>query len=162
MTLSELKNLLAENESRAFRLILPDGSDIPHAFHVTEVGHVKKTFIDCGGTLREVTTCQLQVWLGGDEDHRLETAKMAGILRKAASFLTDDSVPVEIEYEHEFLSQYPITHHEVSEEAITLFLTTKHTACLAPELCGLPPMPGAGKFSTSSRSSNCCGPSGCC
>jgi hypothetical protein len=156
MTLSELKSLLVTHAERVFRIALPNGAAVPLSFHVTEVGRVHKTFLDCGGTLRESVTCQLQVWVGEDYDHRIETGKMAAILNKAKSYLPDESVPVEVEYEEEVISQYTIAGHEVNDEAVILKLAHKHTECLAPELCGLPPLPGSAKVVS------CCGPTGCC
>ena len=158
MTLHELKSLLGEHAGRHFRIRLPDGAAVPLSFHVTEVGRVQKTFLDCGGTLRESVTCQLQVWVGEDYDHRIETQKMAAILGKAAAYLPDESVEVEIEYEDRVISQYMIRGHEVSDEAVVLELEHKHTECLAPELCGLPPVPRL----PSLAKNPCCGPSGCC
>ena len=95
MILSELKSLLAAHPQHAFRLLLPDGDAVPVSFHITEVGRVHKAFLDCGGTPRETTTCQLQVWVGQDYNHRIETGKMASILEKGTSLLPDESVPVE-------------------------------------------------------------------
>jgi hypothetical protein len=156
MTLHDLKDLLATHAGSHFRLRLPDGGAVPVSFHITEVGRVEKTFLDCGGTLRHTTTCQLQVWVGADYDHRIETGKMAGILAKARELLADDSVPVEIEYEDRVISQYTISGAEITPEAVILNLAHKHTECLAPELCGLPPLPGK------KSAGPCCGPSGCC
>lgn len=159
MKLAELKSLLNEHPERHFRIRLPDGGDVPLSFHVTEVGHVHKRFLDCGGTLRETSTCQLQVWVGEDYEHRIETGKMAAILKKAASILPDDSVPVEIEYEDRVISQYTLSGHMILEDSVVLHLENKHTECLAPELCGLPSierLPGIG------GKSSCCGPTGCC
>jgi len=158
MNLSELKSLLSEFSNRHFRISLPDDSSVPLSFHVTEIGHVHKAFLDCGGTLRETHTCQLQVWVGEDYKHRIETGKMAGILEKAKALLPDGNVPVEIEYEDCVISQYTISGHELTDEAVILSLAHKHTECLAPELCGLPsinrlPAPGA--------KSPCCAPN-CC
>jgi hypothetical protein len=160
MILSELKSLLAAHSDRYFRLALPDGSAVPVSFHITEVGRVHKSFLDCGGKLRERTTCQLQVWVGEDYDHRIETRKMAGILEKGKSLLPDESVPVEIEYEDRVISQYTIENHELTGDAVVLRLAPKHTECLAPELCGLPALPPAGRLKTSAAP--CCGPQGCC
>lgn len=157
MTLSQLKFLLSEHSERHFRLSLPDGSAVPVSFHVTEVGRIHKVFLDCGGKLRESVTCQLQVWVGEDFDHRIETGKMASILNKAKAYLPDETIPVEIEYEDRVISQYTIEGYEVTDEAVVLKLTHKHTECLAPELCGLPPLPGA-----ESKADSCCGPSSCC
>ena len=159
MKLSELKSLLAEHSDRFFRIRLPDGGAVPVSFHVTEVGQMHKTFIDCGGKLRETTTCQLQVWVGEDYEHRIETGKMASILDKAKSILPDDSVPVEIEYEDRVISQYTISSHELSDDSVVLILANKHTECLAPELCGLPSI---GRLPAIGGKSNGCGPSGCC
>lgn len=158
MKLSELKSLLSDYSDRLFRIALPDGNSIPISFHVTEVGRLDKTFLDCGGKLRENTTCQLQIWVGEDYDHRIETGKMASILQKATSLLPDDSIPVEIEYEDRVISQYTIEGHELTDEAVILKLANKHTECLAPELCGLPSLrlPDIGAKSSCGSSGACC------
>ena len=159
MKLSELKSLLDEHSDRFFRIQLPDGSPVPLSFHVTEVGRVQKTFLDCGGTLRETLACQLQIWVGQDYNHRIETGKMAAILRKAAAYIPDESIPVEVEYEERVISQYTIEDHDLTDDAVVLKLAHKHTECLAPELCGLPSfdrLPAIG------GKNPCCGPAGCC
>jgi hypothetical protein len=159
MTLHDLTTLLSDHAHLAFRLRLPGGAAIPQSFHITEVGHLHKTFLDCGGTLRESHTCQLQVWVGEDYQHRIETGKMASILAKASSILPDSSVPVEIEYEDQVISQYTLASHEILPDSVLLVLAHKHTECLAPELCGLPAfnrLPPIG-----AKSAPCCGPAGC-
>jgi hypothetical protein len=159
MNLSELKSLLTEHSSRFFRIALPDGNAVPVSFHVTEVGRIQKTFLDCGGKLRESITCQLQIWVGPDYEHRIETGKMAAILNKAKDYLPDESIPVEVEYEDQVISQYTISGHELTDDAVVLKLAHKHTECLAPELCGLPAferLPAIG------GKAPCCGPAGCC
>jgi hypothetical protein len=75
---------------------------------------------------------------------------MASILNKAKLLVPDDSIPVEIEYEDRVISQYTLTGHELTDDAVVLQLAHKHTKCLAPELCGLPAIGGK------------CGPAGCC
>lgn len=160
MILSELKSLLTGYADRYFRLSLPDGAAVPVSFHVTEVGRVQKTFLDCGGMLRERTTCQLQVWVGKDYDHRIETGKMAGILEKGRSLLPDDGVPVEIEYEDRMISQYTIEGHELTDDSVILRLAHKHTECLAPELCGLQ-MPDF-RLPAIGGGASCCGAGGSC
>lgn len=158
MLLKELKSLLTEYSDKHFRIRLPEGNAIPLSFHVTEVGHVRKTFLDCGGTKRETETCQLQIWVGEDYDHRIETGKMAAILEKGKMVLPDDSVPVEIEYEDQVISQYTIKDHEMTDDAVILQLAHKHTECLAPELCGLPAIT---RLPALGGKSSCCGPN-CC
>jgi hypothetical protein len=161
MTLAELKKLLADHSDRFFRISLPDGSPVPVSFHVTEVGRIHKTFLDCGGKLRETLACQLQVWVGSDFEHRIETGKMAAILEKAKSYLPDETLPVEVEYEDKVISQYTIDGFSLMDDAVVLNLSHKHTECLAPELCGLPPIPEFGKPRLA-PAGNCCGPKGCC
>ncbi|BCU79837.1 DUF6428 family protein [Luteolibacter sp. LG18] len=158
MTLSELKDLLAHHGERLFRITLPGGKAVPLSFHVTEVGRLHKTFLDCGGKRRESITCQLQVWVGPDYDHRIETGKMAAILNKAREIVPDGSVPVEIEYEDQVISQYTIARHELTGEAVILHLEHKHTECLAPELCGLPALERLPAIGGKPH----CGPRGCC
>lgn len=157
MNLQEFKTLLTSQGNKHFQLSLPDGAAVPVSFHVTEVGRVLKTFIDCGGTLRETVTCQLQVWVGEDVDHRIEAQKAAMILEKAKAFLPDESIPVEIEYEQDVISQYTIESYESSDDAVILHLAHKHTECLAPELCKVP-----AKSTTAPAAQSCCGPTGCC
>jgi hypothetical protein len=153
MTLADFKSLLSKFADARLQLRLPDGDAVPMSFHITEVALMDKTFIDCGGTMRREQTCQLQAWVGDDEDHRLAVGKLSGILRKAATFLPDETVPVEIEYEQGLISQYPIAGVELRGDALIFVLEEKHTDCLAKEICL--PLPAA--------DSGCgCGPKGCC
>jgi hypothetical protein len=155
MKLGELKSLLRSEGGKHFRLQLPAGHPVPVSFHVTEVGRVQKHFIDCGGVTRELAACLLQVWVGEDFNHRIETEKMAKILDKAKAILPDDSLPVEIEYEDEVISQYTIESYDSRPGSVVLKLAHKHTDCLAKELCGVP---SAGDAEDGGQ---CCAP-GCC
>ncbi len=159
MILSELKSLLNQHSSLHFRIALPGGDAVPVSFHVTEVGRLQKNFIDCGGKLREIITCQLQIWVGQDYDHRIETGKMAAILEKATALMPEDALPVEVEYEDGVISQYTIAGHSVTAEAVILELAHKHTECLAPELCGLPTLR---RLPAIGGKSPCCGPGASC
>lgn len=49
MTLADLQNALEANPNRFLRFVLPDGDSIPAHAHLTEVGHVVRNLIDCGG-----------------------------------------------------------------------------------------------------------------
>ena len=163
MTLFEFKALLQANRDKGFRLVTPDSNAVPISFHITEVAFVQKTFIDCGGTMRETRTCQLQAWVGPDVDHRIAAGKMADVLGRAAHFLPGDDLELEIEYETTAVSQYPVAGAEVSDEFVTLRLATKHTACLAPELCVVPAPKAVSVALTMAPTNGCgCGPSGCC
>lgn len=153
MKLHELKQLLQQHPDKGFRLQLPAGEPVPVSFHITEVGHVRKQFIDCGGRMHATETVQLQAWVGSDDEHRLANRKLLGIFNKAASFLPGDHLPVEIEYEQNELSQYPIAGAEVREDSVVLLLAPKHTDCLAKDACGTSEPAEAGAA--------CCAP-GCC
>jgi hypothetical protein len=139
MTLDNFVGVLSANPAAALHLMLPDESFVPAHFHVTEVGRVQKDFIDCGGTTRSTSACVLQVWVADDIDHRLDTTKLAKIVRLAAPLLKADDLPVEVEYENGVVSQYPVAAAELTPAGVLLHLGTKHTACLAQDRCGVAP-----------------------
>jgi hypothetical protein len=147
MTLKKLKSALKDSQAGKLLMRLPDHRQVPVSFHITEVGHVHKVFIDCGGTVRSRLTALLQVWVGSDEEHRLTIDKLSKILDKANSVIPQDDIPVEVEYEDSVISQYPVTDFEATPESFVLNLGLKHTDCLAKESC-LP--------SENNRTSGCC------
>jgi hypothetical protein len=152
MNIIELKETLEQHPDKKLRFVLPDKNTIPSHFHITEIGHVRKDFIDCGGTLRSNSTCLLQAWVAAnDEDHSLEAGKLAKILSLAGQILPNGELPVEVEFEAPYISQFPIESAEAEDDAVVFHLTTKHTDCLAKEQCGL-----------ESGSSCCSTESGCC
>jgi hypothetical protein len=55
----------------------------------------------------------------------------------AAPLLQGDDLPVEVEYEEGKVSQYPVGGVEVTPAGLLFHLGTRHTACLAPEKCGV-------------------------
>ncbi len=132
MKLSDLKSLLRSQPSASPRLHLPDGDQVPAHFHITEVGHVAKRFIDCGGLLHDRTdTCLLQTWVGDDVDHRLTGGRLGKILDLGAKVLPHDDVEVEVEYDCCVTAQYPIASATIAGEHIEIQLGEKHTDCLA-------------------------------
>jgi hypothetical protein len=151
MNITELKDILDENPTKGITLVLPDKTSIPAHFHITEVGHVKKDFIDCGGTQRTVSSCVLQAWVADDEDHALNAGKLSSILTLAGKILPSEDLPVEIEFESPYISVFPIESADADGTSIVFQLTTKHTDCLAKEKCGI-----------ESESSSCSAESGCC
>lgn len=163
MKFSRFTDLLQTYPDKPFHLVLPGHNTVPVSFHITEVGHVTKTFIDCGGKVHTVQTCQLQAWLGEDTDHRLLAGKMAGVLAQAAAqgvLPAGEDLDVEFEYEDVALSQYTVARETVTENAVVLHLAAKHTDCLAKDVC-LPPLPMMAGDATAAA---CCGSSGtgCC
>jgi hypothetical protein len=138
MKLAELKSLLRKHPSAYPRFILPDGDQVPAHFHITEVGHVTKRFIDCGGKLHDkADTCLLQTYVAGDVDHRLNAETLARILELGARVLPHDEMPVEVEYDCCVVAQYPVVNAEFKGEHIEVHLGEKHTDCLAKQKCGI-------------------------
>ncbi|MCE9603831.1 MAG: DUF6428 family protein [Planctomycetia bacterium] len=137
MTLDEFAAVLSAHPDTALQLVLPDGSFVPAHFHVTEVGRVQKDFVDCGGTVRRSTSCVLQVWVANDVAHRLDTTKLAKIIHKGVELFETTAIPLEVEYDHGVISQYPVQEAEASQSGIILHLGTKHTTCLAQDRCGI-------------------------
>lgn len=150
MKTSELQNILAAHRDHQLVMMLPDGGCVPAHAHVTEVGRIDRHFIDCGGTVRRSSFCCLQVWVADDTDHRLTAGKLADIIGRAAA-IDVSALDVEVEYEDGLISQFPVLDACADDKTVVLSLGTKHTDCLAKELC-LPASPGG----------ECCGGSSCC
>ncbi len=148
MTFTEFQSALAAHPEKNVRFAFPDGGLIAAHSHVTEVGQVRKDFMDCGGTLRSTAACVLQTWVATDEDHRLDARKLHGILQLAATHFPLGALEVEVEYEEDVVSQFPVTGAAAEGGELFFHLTTKHTDCLAKESCGVEE--GCG-----------CGPEGC-
>ncbi|MDQ3199030.1 MAG: DUF6428 family protein [Verrucomicrobiota bacterium] len=148
MKLHELKSVLRAHPEAAPRFILPDGDPIPAHFHITEVGHVAKRFIDCGGVLHDTReTCLLQTYVAGDVDHRLDAWTFVKILDLGQAVLPGEEMEVEVEYDCCVTAQYPLAEARLAGDFLELRLGEKHTDCLAKESCGI---------------DSDCAPSGCC
>ncbi len=160
MTVAELRAILSANANNALHFMLPDGDFVPAHFHVTEVGRVQKDFIDCGGTRRSVVSCLLQVWVASDTDHRLSAGKLAGILKLAEPLLGSNDLAVEVEYERDAISQFPLAGAEQTPSGLLFHLGTKHTDCLAPDKCGIAGCAPTPKAATATT--GCAPGSGCC
>ena len=138
MKLSEFKAALSAHPESNLVFAFDDGDTIPAHFHITEVGHVVKNFIDCGGTRRTVESCTLQAWVSEtDKEHRLPPAKLGQILELARPLLPKEELAVEVEYEQCVISQYLVTGCEHKDGALRFILADKHTDCLAKEACGI-------------------------
>lgn len=136
MNLFELKKSLRNSEDKNIEFFI-DGCKIPNHFHLTEVGKISKKFIDCGGKKRESEICTLQLWVANDTHHRLKTKKMLQILELASDLFENENLEVQVEYEDKVISQYLLKKIETEQEKIRIELGNKHTACLAPEKCGI-------------------------
>lgn len=149
MKISEMKNYLAGIEAVNFKL--PDGSYLPSHFHVTEVGLVTKHFIDCGGVERKEVVANFQLWEAGDYDHRLAPQKFLHILNLSKKVLGNEDLSIEVEYQQNTIGKFGLDF-----DGNDFILTTKQTACLAQDACGIPDK------EQKQVSSSCCPPAGGC
>ncbi|MFO1065269.1 MAG: DUF6428 family protein [Pirellulales bacterium] len=133
----QLSLLLEANPTAPLKFVLPGGEPVPDHFHVTEVGRVEKNFIDCGGTIRKLASCQLQLWTADDLHHRLKAGKLAAILKLADPVLKGQDLPVEVEYGVEYASTYSLANADIIFGTVQLQLVGKRTECLAPDRCGV-------------------------
>lgn len=135
MTLLRLLQALAPFPSAPVRFLLPEGKPIPAHFHITEVGHVTKRFIDCGGQKHGLSEiCLLQTWVGDDLEHKLRAGRLATILRLGEKILPSSDLEMEVEYDDgDGARQFRIASAAQRDGRIDLQLASKHTACLAKE-----------------------------
>ena len=131
MKMSEMKAALAGLATVSFRL--PDGTQLPAHFHVTEVGLVSKHFIDCGGVERRETMANFQLWEAGDYDHRLAPQKFLHILKLSEKILGREDLDIEVEYQQATIGKFGLAF-----DGADFVLTPKQTACLAQDACGIP------------------------
>jgi hypothetical protein len=132
----KLRELIAvlEISPTAFpRFVLPDGNYIPAHAHVTEVGHVVKNFIDCGGMTGKEEKVLLQTHVGDDKNHRLRSDRFSKILQLGTRVLPNAELDVDIEYDCCVVAQYPITEAIAEGEHLNLILQRGKTQCRARE-----------------------------
>jgi hypothetical protein len=133
MTVQCLQNALEANPLRFPRFVLPDGDYIPAHAHVTEVGHVVRNFIDCGGLTGKEEKVLLQTHVGNDTDHRLRSDSFAKILRLGSRVIPSAELDVDVEYDCCVVAQYPIGEATPDGEHLNLILQRGRTQCRARE-----------------------------
>ena len=137
MNTNQVIEVLDAHRSAPLHVMLPSGEFVPAHFHVTEIGRVQKSFIDCGGVRRESETCMLQVWTASDVDHRLTAGRLAQIFGVAKHVIGANDPPVGVEYGSDVAAQYFVSNIEVTPKGLLFVLVGKQTECLAPERCGV-------------------------
>jgi hypothetical protein len=133
MQLSDLRAVLEKHPNSLPRFVLPDGDFIAAHAHVTEVGHVVKNFIDCGGVMGRTETVLLQTHVGQDTDHRLKTDRLAKILQLGGKVVPHDELEVEVEYDCCVVAQYPVSEVKPAGAHLDVILGKRRTQCLAQE-----------------------------
>jgi hypothetical protein len=151
MKLADLQSALEQYPGTFPRFVLPDGDFIPAHAHVTEVGHVVKNFIDCGGVRGKSETVLLQTHVGQDLEHRLKTDRLTKILQLGERVLPHDQMEVEVEYDCCVVAQYPVTEVKPAREHLDLILGKRQTQCLAQ-----------GRRKAAEIADSCCGAGAAC
>lgn len=156
MKLSEIKNKLQDLNTIAFQL--PNGKLVPSHFHFTEVGKVTKDFIDCGGKVRKETVINFQLWEANDYDHRLYPEKLLNIIEISEKMFQFDDLEIEVEYQ----GKDTIGKYNLDFDGKNFLLTSKLTACLAIDACGIPKQKPRIRISDLGKATSCDPNSGCC
>lgn len=133
MTLRNLRTVLETDPELYPRFLLPNGDSIPPHAHVTEVGHVVRHFIDCGGLAGKEEKILLQTHVGKDTDHRLRSDRLAKILDLGNRVITSADLDVDVEYDCCVVAQYPIAEARPDGEHLNLILRRGRTQCRAQE-----------------------------
>lgn len=136
MNLLNLIKILEESKNKIISIVFPTGAMVPLHFHITEIGFIKKKFIDCGGVHHESSSCLLQVWTANDFEHRMTSDKLLKIIKIASNLFDSYELPVEVEYGKIVVSQYYLSDIEVSE-GLLFYLENKKTDCLSYDKCGI-------------------------
>ena len=156
MKLSDFKKQLSTITDINF--VLQNGTVVPKHFHVTEVGQVTKSFIDCGGTVRNEKVVNFQLWEANDFDHRLAPQKLNEIIALSEKILGIEDAEIEVEYQSETIGKYGVDFNGKD-----FVLTTTQTNCLAQDKCGIPPEKLKVSLSDlQNTNQSCCTPGGKC
>ncbi len=155
MKLSTIKNHLSNLETVNFQLL--NGTMVPAHFHVTEVGIITKKFIDCGGTVREESVANFQLWDANDFDHRLKPSKLLNIIALSENILGIQDLEVEVEYQSETIGKY-----DIDFDGSNFLLLNKTTDCLAKDKCGIPAEKLKVKIADLVLENSCKPGGGCC
>lgn len=156
MKLQEVKTQLETAEVVSFKL--PNGAYVESHFHVTEVGEITKHFIDCGGKERIEKKVSFQLWSANDYDHRIHPEKLLKIINLSQDKLGIGNHEVEVEYQgSESIQKYGLDY-----DGKDFVLTSKETACLAMDACGVEDKVKLDLSSLAATTSNSCTPGGGC
>jgi hypothetical protein len=157
MQLSQFKELIKNAESIEF--LQTNGKPVPAHFHITDMGTVTKSFIDCGRVFRTEKKVTFQIWYAGDTEHRLTPDKITGIINASASIIGEDDPEIEVEYQvEETIGKFGLGFSNGK-----FVLTSQQTTCLAQDFCGIPEDKRKLSLKDLPVRSACCAPgSSCC
>ena len=133
MKYEALRRALERYPTTLPRFILPSGDYVPAHAHVTEVGHVVRNFIDCGGLTGKEERAVLQTHVGDDTEHRLRSDRFAKILQLGNRVIPSAELDVDVEYDCCVVAQYPIAEARPDGDYLNLILRRSRTQCRARE-----------------------------
>src|SRR5437764_5669467 len=133
MVMSELQQWLDHHPDSLPRFILPTADVIPAHAHVTAIGHIVRSFVDCGGSKGKEEKAVLQTHIGHDTGHRLKSSRLAKILQLARRALQIADLEVEVEYDCCVVAQYPIGEAVLEGQHLNFTLHRSQTQCRPQE-----------------------------
>jgi hypothetical protein len=136
---------------------LPDGTMVPAHFHVTEMGLMLKNYVDCGGKMRNERSATFQLWVAGDTEHRLTPQKFLGIISLCDGLYGVQDLEVVVEYQQATIGFFGLAFQNGHFK-----LTTKQTACLAVDACGIPETKLKVNMGDLGNKNSCTPGGGCC
>jgi hypothetical protein len=156
MKLSELISHLSSISELNFQFEY--GNIVPSHFHITEIGIIRKDFIDCAGKIRHEEIVNFQLWFSNDYHHRLSPKKFLEIITLSEQKLGIQDLEIEVEYQDKTIGKYNLDF--VGDKFI---LQSKYTACLAEDQCVMTQTKPRIKISDlTANSINCKPGSNCC
>jgi hypothetical protein len=155
MKVKELITHLNAMASVSFEL--PDGTMVPAHFHVTEMGLMLKNYVDCGGKMRNERSATFQLWVAGDTEHRLTPQKFLGIISICDGLYGVQDLDVVVEYQQATIGVFGLAFQNGHFK-----LTTKQTACLAEDACGIPETKLKVNMGDLGNKNSCTPGGGCC
>ena len=137
VTFGQLKQAIDTDSKATVTIQLPNEELLAAHFHITEIGKVEKTFVDCGGVQRTNAACVLQTYVANDIDHRLSVATLKAIVGAADQLDISDELGVELEVQQDTIAIYAVDAITQESGHLNFQLGGKATACLAPDSCGI-------------------------
>lgn len=153
MKISEFKNIIQSLKYIVFEL--PGGKRVPPHFHITEIGIIRKTYIDCGGDLRVENLINMQLWYSNDINHKIETTKILKIIQNSEKLLKFQDEEIQIEYQQDTICKFNLEFKGGS----TFKLIKTFTDCIDKESCNIIEKP---RIRIKKNQTKCDPTSGCC
>lgn len=84
MKISEFKSIV--NELKDIVFVLPCRKKILSHFHKTEIGIIRKQYIDSIDNLRLENLINIQLWYSNDKNHKIKPTKILKIIEGLKNF----------------------------------------------------------------------------